>query len=174
MSLGQKMRCELAMAFLHDPEIVFLDEPTIGLDVVAKDRIRKSLKRINAEKGTTIILTTHDLGDIEYVCERLLMIDTGKIIWDGTITDIKKRFGNTCRLEIELIEEPPEGFCSVSGRVVEDVGLKKATKFNRGEVSASTVISELMKTCRIKDLSLQETRVEDIVREIYESKALQA
>ena len=104
LSLGQRMRCDLTAALLHNPEILYLDEPTIGLDVVAKEQVRQFLKQINAERQVTVILTTHDLNDVEQVCQRLIIIDSGKIIYDGGIDVLKKRYGKTRMLIVDLTQ----------------------------------------------------------------------
>ncbi len=101
MSLGQKMRAELAATLIHEPKIVYLDEPTIGLDLLVKERIREFIKRVNREKGTTVILTTHDLGDIEELCKRVLIIDNGRLIYDGPLATIKERFGKYREITFE-------------------------------------------------------------------------
>ena len=108
LSLGQRMRCDLTAALLHNPEILYLDEPTIGLDVVAKEHIRQFLKKINAERQVTVILTTHDLNDVEKVCQRLLIIDSGKIIYDGGIDALKQRYGKTRMLIVDLAQAYPD------------------------------------------------------------------
>ena len=104
LSLGQRIRGELTAAMLHEPELLFLDEPTIGLDVVAKQRVRDFLVEINRERGVTVLLTTHDLGDIERLCNRLLVIDHGSLIWDGKIDDLKERYGAERPLIVDLEE----------------------------------------------------------------------
>ena len=107
LSLGQRMRGELTAAMLHDPEILFLDEPTIGLDVVAKARVREFLAEINRERGVTVLLTTHDLADIERLCSRLLIIDHGRVIYDGTIERLIERYGEERTLVVDLEEPAP-------------------------------------------------------------------
>ena len=106
LSLGQRIRGELVASMLHDPEVLFLDEPTIGLDVVAKARVREFLAEINRERGVTILLTTHDLGDIERLCDRLLVLDRGALIYDGSLTTLKERYGDERTLVVDLEEEP--------------------------------------------------------------------
>ena len=108
LSLGQRMRCDLTAALLHNPEILYLDEPTIGLDVVAKEQVRQFLKQINAERKVTVILTTHDLNDVEQVCQRLIIIDSGKIIYDGGIDALKKQYGKTRMLIVDLAHAYPD------------------------------------------------------------------
>jgi ABC-2 type transport system ATP-binding protein len=133
LSLGQRMRADLAGALLHDPHIIFLDEPTIGLDVVAKERIRQFVKAINRERGVTVILTTHDLGDVEKLCERVMMIDRGKLLFDGAPGELVLRFGG----ERELVVDFAEDYASVEidGARVADRADRRATyRFARGSI----------------------------------------
>lgn len=106
LSLGQRMRADLAAALLHDPQIVYLDEPTIGLDVVAKEKIRDFIREINRERGVTVILTTHDTQDIEKICERMILIDQGTVLYDGPVAQIKGRFGKLRTLVVDLGSSP--------------------------------------------------------------------
>ena len=119
LSLGQRIRGELTASMLHEPELLFLDEPTIGLDVVAKQRVRDFLIEINRERGVTVLLTTHDLGDIERLCKRLLVIDHGSLIWDGGIDELKERYGAERMLIVDL--EQPVPPLQIEGAVVEKV-----------------------------------------------------
>src|SRR5512136_2483469 len=105
LSLGQRMRADLAAALLHDPKIVFLDEPTIGLYVVAKERIRRFIQSVNRERGVTVILTTHDLGDVEKLCERVMMIDRGRLLFDGLLATLRERFGGERELVVDLADD---------------------------------------------------------------------
>src|SRR5512136_858932 len=105
LSLGQRMRADLAAALLHDPKLVFLDEPTIGLDVVAKERIRQFIHSVNRERGVTVILTTHDLGDVEKLCQRVLMIDRGRLLFDGALAELRERFGGERELVVDLADD---------------------------------------------------------------------
>jgi len=171
LSLGQRMRADLAGALLHDPQIVFLDEPTIGLDVVAKERIRQFTKLIKRECGVTVILTTHDLGDVEKLCERVLMIDHGKLLFDGAPGELVKRFSG----ERELVVDFAENYASVEidGARVVDRDERRATyRFARGSISASELIQRLSAQYRIIDLSVQEPQIDDTVRKIYEQGLL--
>ena len=107
LSLGQRMRCELAAALIHNPPLLFLDEPTIGLDVLVKLNIRQFLKQLNERYGTTILLTTHDMSDIEALCERVIMLDEGKIIYDGSLGQLKEKWGQGKRISFTFVEEAP-------------------------------------------------------------------
>ncbi|HZU20486.1 MAG TPA: ATP-binding cassette domain-containing protein [Gaiellaceae bacterium] len=163
LSLGQRIRGELAASMLHDPELLFLDEPTIGLDVVAKQRVREFLVELNRERGITVLLTTHDLGDIERLCSRLLVIDHGSLIWDGGIPELKERYGGERMLIVDL--ERPEPPLTVEGAVVERVdGPRQWLRF-RG--SASELTARVARSARLVDLQVAEPDIEEIVRRIY-------
>jgi len=172
LSLGQSMRANLAGALLHDPDLVFLDEPTIGLDVVAKERIRQFIRHVNRERGTTVILTTHDLSDVEKLCERVMMIDHGHLLFDGQLEALRQRFGGERELVVDLAEDYPD--VSVEGaRIVERDGLRVTYRFTRGAVTASTLIGRLSARYRLLDLSVREPEIEDTVRRIYEERLLE-
>lgn len=167
LSLGQRMRCDLTAALLHNPEILYLDEPTIGLDVVAKEQVRQFLREVNAERQVTVILTTHDLNDVEKVCQRLIIIDSGKIIYDGGIDALKKRYGKTRMLIVDLAQV-------YSDIQLEGVDLTRRDgnriwlAFDRDTISASEVIAQLTARYEIQDLTISEPEIEEIVRRIYE------
>jgi ABC-2 type transport system ATP-binding protein len=164
LSLGQRIRGELTAAMLHGPELLFLDEPTIGLDVVAKQRVRDFLVEINRDEGVTVLLTTHDLGDIERLCNRLLVIDHGSLIWDGAIAQLKERYGGERTLVIDLEEPAPP--LEIAGARVEKVdGPRQWLRF-RG--SASELTAQVAAAARLVDLQVQEPDIEEIVRRIYE------
>ena len=163
LSLGQRIRGELAAAMLHGPELLFLDEPTIGLDVVAKQRVRDFLVEINREDGVTVMLTTHDLGDIERLCNRLLVIDHGSLIWDGGIPELKERYGGERTLVIDLEEPAPP--LQVEGAVVDRVdGPRQWLRFKG---SASKLTARVAQSARLIDLQVAEPDIEEIVRRIY-------
>jgi ABC-2 type transport system ATP-binding protein len=148
---------------LHGPELLFLDEPTIGLDVVAKQRVRDFLIEINREDGVTVLLTTHDLGDIERLCERLLVIDRGSLIWDGAIAELKARYGSERTLVVDLEEPAPP--LELDGARVERVdGPRQWLRF-RG--SASDLTARVVAQARVLDLQIAEPDIEEIVRRIY-------
>ncbi len=167
LSLGQRMRCDLTAALLHNPEILYLDEPTIGLDVVAKEQVRQFLRQVNAERQVTVILTTHDLNDVEKVCQRLIIIDSGKIIYDGGIDALKERYGKTRILIVDLAQ-------AYSDIQLEGVDLTRRDgnrvwlAFDRDTISASEVIAQLTARYEIQDLTISEPEIEEIVRRIYE------
>jgi ABC-2 type transport system ATP-binding protein len=167
LSLGQRMRGDLAAALLHDPEILFLDEPTIGLDVVAKARIREFLAEVNRERGVTLLLTTHDMDDIEHLCRRMLIIDHGKVIYDGDLELVRRRFGGDSVLVVDLAEPgPPLG---VDGaRVIKVDGPRQWISFHRDAISAADLIAAVAAKAPLRDLSIEEPAIEDVVRRIYE------
>ncbi len=171
LSLGQRMRADLAGALLHDPRIVFLDEPTIGLDVVAKERIRGFIRQMNAERGVTVILTTHDLGDVERLCRRVLMIDHGRLLFDGAPQDLVARFGGQRELVVDFAEDYED--VAVAGATVSARDGRRAVyRFRRDEVSASDLIGRLSARYRVEDLGVREPAIEDTVRRIYEEGLL--
>ena len=167
LSLGQRMRCDLTAALLHNPEILYLDEPTIGLDVVAKEQVRQFLRQVNAERQVTVILTTHDLNDVEKVCQRLIIIDSGKIIYDGGIDALKERYGKTRILIVDLAQAYSEVQLEGVDLTRRD-GNRIWLAFDRDTISASEVIAQLTARYEIQDLTISEPEIEEIVRRIYE------
>ncbi len=166
LSLGQRMRGELTAAMLHDPEILFLDEPTIGLDVVAKARVRDFLAEINRERGVTVLLTTHDLADIERLCSRLLIIDHGRVIYDGSIERLIERYGEERTLVVDL-EEPSPPLVLDGARVVRVEGPRQWLRFRRDEVTAARLTAAVAERAPLVDLTVEEPDIEDVVRRIY-------
>jgi ABC-2 type transport system ATP-binding protein len=163
LSLGQRIRGELTASMLHEPELLFLDEPTIGLDVVAKQRVRDFLVEINRERGVTVLLTTHDLGDIERLCKRLLVIDHGSLIWDGRIDELRERYGAERTLIVDLEEPAPP--LQIEGARVEKVdGPRQWLRF-RGP--AADLTARVAAAARLVDLQITEPDIEEIVRRIY-------
>jgi ABC-2 type transport system ATP-binding protein len=172
LSLGQRMRADICAALLHDPPLLFLDEPTIGLDVVAKERIRQFIKHINCERGTTVVLTTHDLSDVEKLCERVMIIDHGKLLFDGQLETLRDRFGGGRELVVDLATACED--VSVDGaQVIARDGLRVTYRFERGGVTASELIGRLSARYPILDLQVREPEIEDTVRRIYEGKLLE-
>jgi ABC-2 type transport system ATP-binding protein len=166
LSLGQRMRCELAAALLHGPRILFLDEPTLGLDVVAKEAIRGFLARENAERGVTILLTTHDLVDVERLCPRMILIDRGHVVYDGAVDALRARFGSERRLRVDFEGPAPGGL--PPGVDCEERGAERLVlRFSRDRVAAAALIAWLAERAPIADLSLEEPPIERIVAEIY-------
>jgi ABC-2 type transport system ATP-binding protein len=177
LSLGQRMRCDIAAALLHSPAIVYLDEPTIGLDVAVKARLRQFLKQINREAGMTIVLTSHDLGDIEELCERLIMIDRGKIVFDGSLRQLRARFGSTRTVHFALRDMAPrleEVIRQALGELAPcDIGVgdyQLTVQFDAATIGAAEVISRVLQLVSVEDLRIEEPSVESIIRQLYEGR----
>ena len=166
LSLGQRVRGELVASLLHDPEIVFLDEPTIGLDVVAKSRVREFLTQMNRERGLTVLLTTHDLSDIERVCRRLLIIDHGQVIYDGEVDQLVRRYGGECTLVVDL-EERTEPLRIAGTHVAKMEGPRQWLRFDRTETTAAQIVAAVSGQARLVDLTIEEPDIEDVIRRIY-------
>lgn len=167
MSLGQKMRSELAAALIHEPRVVYLDEPTIGLDLLVKERIRDFIKAECIAKGMTVILTTHDLGDIEELCRRVIIIDNGRIIYDGPIETIKQRFGKYREITFETAESVHDLDLPEGAQLISTENYRVQIRFDRTVSSASRVTSMVMNQIEVRDFSLSEPELSDIVRQIY-------
>jgi ABC-2 type transport system ATP-binding protein len=174
ISLGQRMRADLAAALLHNPQILYLDEPTIGLDVAVKVRIRKFIKQINKESGTTIMLTTHDLDDIEDICRRLIIIDQGKIIYDGELQSVKDAFAQERAIHFE-VRDP----ILLLDRIVSDLpdvilenneAQRFSIRFNRFKTAAGEVIGHIMKHGDVLDIRIDEPKIEQVIRQVYDGK----
>jgi ABC-2 type transport system ATP-binding protein len=173
LSLGQRMRADVCAALLHEPDVLFLDEPTIGLDVVAKERIRTFIKAVNRERGTTVLLTTHDLSDIEKLCERVMIIDHGKLLYDGALAALIARFGGQRALRVEFSESYPD--VAIEGARLESFAGRSAVyEFDGAVVSASQLIQHLSARYAIADVSLREPDIEATIRRIYEQDLLRA
>jgi ABC-2 type transport system ATP-binding protein len=165
LSLGQRMRGDIVAALLHDPEILFLDEPTIGLDVISKGRLREFLRALNAERGTTLVLTTHDLQDIEALCDRVIVIDHGTAVYDGGLAGLHQRGGSTRTLVVDLVDEaPPIDVPGATTRRVE--GPRQWLTFP-ADASAAPLVAAVAAAYDVADLSIQEPDIEDVIRELY-------
>ena len=172
LSLGQRMRADICAALLHTPDLLFLDEPTIGLDVVAKERIRQFIKHINKEWGTTIVLTTHDLADVQKLCDRVMIIDQGRLLFDGQLDTLQDRFGGKRELVVDFAEQYAD--VSVAGAdVVERENGRTLYQFDRQTIAASELIGRLSAQYRIHDLAVREPDIEATVRRIYEERLLE-
>ena len=169
LSLGQRMRGEIAAALAHKPELLFLDEPTIGLDIVSKHAVRDALAQLNREQGTTVVLTTHDLSDIEHLCERVVIIDHGRVIEDGSLARLVDRLSGTRTLVVDLERaHPPLAIEGVLCREV--VGTRQWLEFDRTQRSAAAVLTAVSELADVRDLSIEEPNIEEIVRRIYTSR----
>ncbi len=187
LSLGQRMRGDLAAALLHEPELLYLDEPTIGLDVVAKARIREFLLSLNAERGTTILLTTHDMDDVEMLCPRMIIIDHGRKLYDGTVADIRARFGGE-RILIAVLDAAEAAALPLGSdgqpllqdlpagvRQVKADGPRLWLSFGSADNStmpAHELVAWLGTRYRLRDVTFQEPEIEDVIRRIYEEGLL--
>jgi ABC-2 type transport system ATP-binding protein len=165
LSLGQRMRGDIAAALLHDPEILYLDEPTIGLDVISKGRLREFLRSLNAERGTTLLLTTHDLQDIEALCRRVIVIDHGTAIFDGALTDLHSQGGSTRTLVVDLVDTAPA--IEVPGAVAWKVEGPRQWLSFPADASAAPIVAAVAAAYDVADLSIQEPAIEDVIRDLY-------
>ena len=178
LSLGQRMRGDLAAAVLYEPPVLFLDEPTVGLDVVAKERMRGFIEEINRTRKTTVLLTTHDLDDVERLCRRILIIDQGRVLFDGPTADLKRRYAPHRLLDItvsgdgamvlrELAQSPPHG---VTTRSADE--LTASFQIDPAVLAVAAVIAEFSARAPIVDLAVREPEMEGIIREIYEAREI--
>ncbi|MFC7363172.1 ABC transporter ATP-binding protein [Nocardioides astragali] len=165
LSLGQRMRGDITAALLHDPEILYLDEPTIGLDVVSKGRLREFLRALNAERGTTLLLTTHDLQDIEALCDRVIVIDHGTSVYDGTLAGLHAQGGSTRTLVVDLVDTGPP--IDVPGAEVRKVEGPRQWLSFPADASAAPLVAAVASAYDVADLSIQEPDIEDVIRELY-------
>ncbi|MDY4215225.1 MAG: ATP-binding cassette domain-containing protein [Candidatus Onthovivens sp.] len=172
LSLGQRMRADFAASLIHNPKILYLDEPTIGLDVLVKDKIRKAIKILNKKYKTTIILTTHDMKDIEELCSRIIIIDKGKILYDGNLENIKYKFGNIKTIifknntkfdKDELIKE----FKKIS--IKENDSNDVLISFSINEVNLDNLLLSLINKYKVEDFKINDISIEDITKELYEN-----
>ena len=177
LSLGQRMRADLGAALLHNPKVLYLDEPTIGLDLIVKDNIREAIKEINEKYQTTVVLTTHDIGDIEELCSRIIVIDEGKKIYDGSLSSLKETYGTKRRVSMEIrqpekvetLQLPKllnvrEEECTVS---YEKEKSTLSVMFDKHKIQIPQLLSAVMSVMEVKDVQIQETELAQIVKEIY-------
>ena len=188
LSLGQKMRCELAAAVLHSPDVLFLDEPTIGLDLVAKEGIRRFLLEENRARGTTLLLTTHDLTDVEELCDRVMIIDHGRVLYDGTLDALKKQIGGGDSLIFQLADSTPSKEPGTTGTAAtprltqleeatrglpvkwtEDASGADRATFTPEDVSRAEVIRRVLDRFSVLDITFADVRVEDVIRRFYKN-----
>ena len=182
LSLGQRMRADLGAALLHNPKVLYLDEPTIGLDLVVKDNIRKAIKEINEKYQTTVILTTHDIGDIEELCSRIIIIDEGKKIYDGSLEHLKDTYGTRRKVsmevrKVELLEKM--NLADAIGVSKEDYEVSIDSEnsvvtvtFDKHKIQVPQILSAVMEMTEVTDIKLQETELAEIVKAIYNHKGV--
>ena len=175
LSLGERMRCDLAAALLHNPPLLFLDEPTIGLDVVAKDHIRKLLRAINREFNTTVLLTTHDLDDIEELCRRIMIIDHGRVLYDGLLEELKHRLLRTKQVKFVLKDGSQIAQIAMferHGCELERVDqLTHRIRFDRTQIATADLIRQILAAVEVRDLLIEDEPIEEIVKRIYAGEA---
>lgn len=178
LSLGQRMRADIAASMLHSPKVLFLDEPTIGLDVVVKDNIRKAIQEINRSEETTIVLTTHDLSDIELLCNRIVMIDKGKIVYDGSLEKMKSVYGEKRQIHVLMYNETDfdnvninehftlnENDCNISKN-----GCEVIVNFNARKIEATQLLTYILNSIKVKDISVSDVGIEEIIMGMYKSE----
>ena len=168
LSLGQRMRADIAAALLHSPEIVFFDEPTIGVDVVGKENIRNFIRQLNAEDKVTMIFTTHDMQDIEKTCRRLIIINKGTKIYDGSLDRVRKLHGSSRQLDVIFAND--ENICPIPDVAILEVDKRhRQLIFDRNKVHINDLMSYLLSTYSVKDMSIAEPDIDSIIRKIYSS-----
>jgi len=173
LSLGQRMRADLAASLLHNPKILFLDEPTIGLDVLVKDRMIKAIKEIHRRYNTTIILTTHNMDDIIDLCDRVIILDEGVILYDGPVSTVKRKFGDVRHITFSSsVDFDPSVLSNNFGDLVEITKPNGNFKvsFDISKISINQVLSVILKSAQITDINISENSLESIVKQIYETK----
>lgn len=169
LSLGQRMRCEIAASLLHGPEVIFLDEPTIGLDVVARQNVRQTLKKWNDQEKTTVFLTSHDVGDIEYLADRVIVINHGQVVLDDRVKNLKYRYRNKKVVDLRLAHPAPN--LAIPGVTVvksKDTGLK--LDVDTGVCAINEAIAQILRDCEVLDISISDPPLEDIIAAIYSGK----
>jgi ABC-2 type transport system ATP-binding protein len=169
LSLGQRMRGEVTAALLHSPELLVLDEPTIGLDLASKERLRSFLSAVNARGDVTLLLTTHDLPDVERLCRRVVVIDHGKVLVDDGLATLRQRFAGNRALVIEPAEPVPPllGLPGVVDVVVEAEGLRQRLEFSPATTTAAELIAAVAQRVELRDVAVDEPSIEDLVRTLY-------
>ncbi|HDQ59758.1 MAG TPA: ATP-binding cassette domain-containing protein, partial [Candidatus Woesearchaeota archaeon] len=168
LSLGERMRCEILVSLLHNPKVVFLDEPTIGLDVVAKDKIREFIKLVNKRYGTTFIITTHDMDDIEELCKRVVIIDKGVIMYDGLLSRIKEKYVDSKQIEVVFETKTSKKPKRKGVEIVSWTPYRTTIKVPSTKGSVSKTVFYLMRNFPVEDLTIKEPKIESIIKKMYE------
>ena len=181
LSLGQRMRGDLTAAMLYEPRILYLDEPTVGLDVVAKERTRQFIEEINRETRTTIMLTSHDLADVERLCERIIFIDKGTVLYDGSVSELKRRYAPTRTLDITLGDDDPvKGADELTASAFDGIASversqnRLVVQFDPGGIAVADLIAGVIARYQVSDISIVEPDLEGVVREIVETGNLKS
>jgi ABC-2 type transport system ATP-binding protein len=168
LSLGERMRCDLAASLLHRPPLLFLDEPTIGLDIVAKASVREFLQEINQREGTTVLLTTHDLSDIETLCRRVIVIDHGKLLFDGALSQLRDRILPVTSVVFDVKTLPEPALLSGNGLEIREIGSHRyRVDIDRRSLSPASAVKEIVNRFDVADLSIEEPQIEEVVKRIY-------
>jgi ABC-2 type transport system ATP-binding protein len=168
LSLGERMRCDLAASLLHRPPLLFLDEPTIGLDIVAKASVREFLQEINRQEGTTILLTTHDLSDIETLCRRVMVIDHGRLLFDGELSQLRDRILPITSIVFDVKTAPEAGRLDLDGLEVREIATRRyRVDVDRRAKSPASAVKEIVNRFDVADLSIDEPEIEEVVKRIY-------
>ena len=179
LSLGQRMRADIAASMLHSPKVLFLDEPTIGLDVVVKDNIRRAIMKINKEEQTTVILTTHDISDIELLCDRIVMIDHGRNVYDGSLRELKRNYGQMRELTFEAdpaSDLTAEAFRRELKLSDDDISIKNdknvfTIRFNSDSMPVGDMLNHTLSLTKVKDIAVKDADIEEIIRRLYKEGA---
>lgn len=171
LSLGQRMRADIAAALLHNPDVLFLDEPTIGLDVVAKARIRQFIQQINAERQVTVVLTTHDLDDVEKLCRRVILIDNARLCFDGALTTLRRLLSTERLLTVDYAESYPDVHIP-NAHITAREDTRVQYRFSPEAISAADLIGAILKRFKIVDISIAEPDIEELIKAVYEDNLM--
>jgi ABC-2 type transport system ATP-binding protein len=167
LSLGEKMKCELVGSLLHEPPVVFLDEPTIGLDLISKEKIREFIKQVNKDKGITFLLTTHDLDDIENLCHNITIINKGKIVYDGALSHLREEVLNTKLVDIKF-KEPVNKLTIKNARVISNNNLEASIEVDVTKTEIKKVMKHIFDKYPLKDVNISNPSIETVIKKIYE------
>ena len=171
LSLGQRMRADIGAALLHNPDVLFLDEPTIGLDVVAKARIRQFIQQINAERQVTVVLTTHDLDDVEKLCNRVILIDDARLLFDGELATLRRMLSKERLLSVDYAEDYPDVRVP-HAQMTHREGTRVQYRFSPEEIRTAELIGTILQKFRIVDIAVQEPDIEELIQTVYEDNLI--
>ena len=171
LSLGQRMRADIGAALLHNPDVLFLDEPTIGLDVVAKSRIRQFIHQINAERQVTVVLTTHDLDDVEKLCNRVILIDDARLLFDGELATLRRMLSKERLLSVDYAEDYPDVRVP-HAQITHREGMRVQYRFSPEKIRAAELIGTILQKFRIVDIAVQEPDIEELIKTVYEDNLI--
>lgn len=171
LSLGQRMRADIGAALLHNPDVLFLDEPTIGLDVVAKSRIRQFIHQINAERQVTVVLTTHDLDDVEKLCNRVILIDDARLLFDGELATLRRMLSKERLLSVDYAEDYPDVRVP-HAQITHREGTRVQYRFSPEEIHTAELVGTLLQKFRIVDIAIQEPDIEELIKTVYEDNLI--